>query len=232
MDDATAQTADPEAAAEPRRRRTAEDARLPGAHPGETVTRRRFVTAGAQLAGAVAVSAIALPAVGLAVGPVFERGHATWQRLGRLSEFEPGTYATRVVTATAGIGQAGKTTVFVRRRDPAVDTEPADRFNQVIAITSRCAHVGCPVAYVDAARSFVCPCHGGVYDFRGRRVGGPPPRPLDRFYTRVRDGAVELGPRYSVNRQLRRFAPRDPGESLDGIGPYLYPRRLTTPDAP
>ena len=110
------------------------------------------------------------------------------------------------MTLTPGIGQAGKTTVFVRRRDPAVGTEPGDRFNQVIAITSRCAHVGCPVAYVDAARSFVCPCHGGVYDFRGRRVGGPPPRPLDRYYTRVRDGRVELGPRYSVNSELRRFS--------------------------
>ena len=180
----------------------------------------------------MAVSAIVLPAVGLAVGPVFERQRASWQPLGPLAAFDRTTYATRVVTLTPGIGQAGKTTVFVRRRDPAVDTEPGDRFNQVIAITSRCAHVGCPVAYVDAARSFVCPCHGGVYDFRGRRVGGPPPRPLDRFYTRVRDGRVELGPRYSVNSELRRFSARDSGEPLDGIGQYLYPRRLTTPAAP
>jgi hypothetical protein len=32
---------------------------------------------------------------------------------------------------------------------------------------------------------------------------------------------VEVGPRYSVNSQLRRFSPRDPGETLDGVGPYL-----------
>ena len=29
----------------------------------------------------------------------------------------------------------------------------------------------------------------------------------------------------SVNSQLRRFSPRDPGEPLDGIGQYLYPSR-------
>ena len=51
-------------------------------------------------------------------------------------------------------------------------------------------------------------------------------RPLDRFYTRV-DGnrEVELGPRFSVNSELQRFSPRDPGEPLDGIGQYLYPSR-------
>ena len=49
------------------------------------------------------------------------------------------------VELAPGIGEAGKALVFVRRRDPAVDTEPADTYNQVVAVTSRCAHVGCPV---------------------------------------------------------------------------------------
>ena len=215
-----------------RRPRTTAEAGIPGAFEGETITRRRFMTTGANAAGVIATSAILLPAIGFAVGPVFERQRATWQPLGPLADIPRDTYQTRVVTITAGIGDAGKTTIFVRRRNPKVDTEPADRFNQVIAITSRCAHVGCPVSYKDAAHSFVCPCHGGVYDFRGIRVGGPPPRPLDRFYTRIRAGQVELGPRYSVNSELKRFSPRYPGEPLDGIGQYLYPARFSTPAAP
>jgi hypothetical protein len=86
-------------------------------------------------------------------------------------------------------------------------------------------HLGCPVRYVEAAQRFICPCHGGVYDKVGRVSGGPPVRPLDRFYTRVRNGKVELGPRFSVNNELKRFSPRDPGEPLDGIGQYMYPSR-------
>ena len=66
-------------------------------------------------------------------------------------------------------------------------------------------HLGCPVRYVQASQRFICPCHGGVYDFQGIVVGGPPVRPLDRFYTRIRDGIVEVGPRYSVNTELKRF---------------------------
>ena len=95
-------------------------------------------------------------------------------------------------------------------------------------------HLGCPVRYVAAAERFICPCHGGVYDFRGMVAGGPPVRPLDRFYTRLNPntGLVELGPRYSVNSELHRFAPRDPGEPLDGIGQFLYPSRFDTSKLP
>ena len=212
--------------------RTTVEAGIPGAFEGEAVTRRRFMTGSAHAAGAIATSAILLPALGFAIGPVFERQRVRWEPLGPLADIPRGTYETRVVTLSPGIGEAGKSTVFVRRRDATIDTEPSDRFNQVIAISSRCAHVGCPVSYKDAAHSFVCPCHGGVYNFRGQRIGGPPPRPLDRFYTRIRLGQVELGPRYSVNSELRRFSPRYPGEALDGIGPYIYPPRFSTPGAP
>ena len=93
-------------------------------------------------------------------------------------------------------------------------------------------HLGCPVRYVEASERFICPCHGGVYDFEGKVSGGPPVRPLDRFYTRVRNGEVEVGPRYSLNSELRRFSPRDPGMPLDGVGQYMYPARPTVRKLP
>ncbi len=93
-------------------------------------------------------------------------------------------------------------------------------------------HLGCPVRYSEAAERFICPCHGGVYNFRGEVAGGPPVRPLDRFYTFVANDYVYIGPRYSVNSELQRFHPRDPGEPLDGIGQYLYPSRPDTPTLP
>jgi menaquinol-cytochrome c reductase iron-sulfur subunit len=213
----------------PRRRKE-----LPGAFEGETVTRRRFMTLSAHSAGAVATAAITIPVLGFAVGPIFRRLPVMWQPVGRADGFPHDTYVTAVIRLTdEAIGEANKSTVFVRRRDPKVDTEPIDRFSHFIAISSRCAHVGCPVAYFDASRSFVCPCHGGVYDFRGKVSGGPPVRPLDHFYTRMRNGQVEVGPRYSVNSSFERFPSyRDPGQPLDGIGQYLYPGRFSTPKNP
>ena len=203
------------------------DRQIPGAFEGETVNRRRFMTGTAHIAGAVAVSAFALPPLGFALGPLFEEQEQPWNAVGAPGDFPDDTYVPKVVTTTSGIGQAGKTTVYVRKRNPQIDREPADEYNQYIAISTRCMHLGCPVRFVEAAGRFICPCHGGVYDFSGKVDGGPPVRPLDRFYTRVRGDQLEVGPRFSVNDELQRFSPRDPGEPLDGIGQYLYPSRPT-----
>jgi menaquinol-cytochrome c reductase iron-sulfur subunit len=205
------------------------DRGIPGAFEGETVTRRRFMGAVTHTSGGVAAAAFALPAVGFALGPIFSREPFNWQTVGTPADFnDPSTYVTKVITIVQGIGEAGNTIAYMRKRNPSIDTEPADQYNQIIALSSRCMHLGCPVRYVQAAERFICPCHGGVYDFRGKVAGGPPVRPLDRFYTRIKDGYVQVGPRYSVNNELRRFSARDPAEPLDGIGQFMYPSRFST----
>jgi menaquinol-cytochrome c reductase iron-sulfur subunit len=210
------------------------DRQMPGAFEGETVTRRRFMTLTAHGAGAVAVSAFALPALGFAIGSaVFERPPVTWEAVGEPADFPDDTYVPRVITIVQGIAQVGKTTVYLRAHNDDIDG-PIDPSipggGEFIALSTKCMHLGCPVRFVEASARFICPCHGGVYDFTGSVSGGPPVRPLDRFYTRVRDGQVEVGPRYSVNSEFRRYPSyRDPAQPLDGIGSYLYPGRFSTP---
>jgi menaquinol-cytochrome c reductase iron-sulfur subunit len=208
------------------------DRQIPGAFEGETITRRRFMTGTVNLTGAIGTAAIVLPALGFALGPLFEKHPQPWQAVGAPDDFNESTYVPKVITIVAGIGQAGKSTVYIRKRNPEIDKEKEDRYNAFVAISTRCMHLGCPVRFVEAAGRFICPCHGGVYNFRGEVDGGPPVRPLDRFYTRVSSGQLEIGPRFSVNRELKRFSPRDPGEALDGIGPYLYPSRPTVRKLP
>jgi Rieske Fe-S protein len=204
------------------------DRQMPGAFDGETVTRRRFMSAVTHGAGGVAAAAFTLPALGFAIGPLFSREPFSWQPIGTPDDFTQSQYVTKVITIVQGIGDAGNSIAYVRKRDPKIDTEPEDQYNHFVALSSRCMHLGCPVRYVPAAERFICPCHGGVYDFTGQVVGGPPVRPLDRFYTRVHNGLLEIGPRYSVNFQLQRFSPRDPGQPLNGVGQYLYPKRFDT----
>jgi menaquinol-cytochrome c reductase iron-sulfur subunit len=206
------------------------DREMPGAFEGETVTRRRLMSMTVHGAGAATAAAFTLPALGFALGPLFSREPFSWQPIGPPSDFVETNYVVRTLTIVPGIGEAGYTIAYVRQRDPSIDTEPEFAYNHWIALSSRCMHLGCPVRYVQAAARFICPCHGGVYDFRGMVAGGPPVRPLDRFYTRLNEttGLVEIGPRYSVNSELERFSPRDPGEPLDGIGQYLYPARFST----
>jgi Rieske Fe-S protein len=201
---------------------------IAGAFEGETVTRRRLMEGAAQAAGGVAVAAIALPALGFALGPVLEDvSRENWQAVGAEGDFNTDTYVPRVINIVATIGDPGKTTVYVRRFDPGRD-DPRNEDQPYVAVSTRCAHLGCPVRYIQASEKFVCPCHGGVYDFEGKVEGGPPVRPLDRFYTRVSSGQVEIGDRFSVNSELDRFSPRDPSNHLDGLWQYLYPSRPTT----
>ncbi len=203
---------------------------IAGAFEGETVTRRRFMEGTALAVGGIASAAFGLPALGFALGPIFEDTSPTrWQPVGSEGDFNLGSYVPRVINIEASIGDVGKTTVYVRRFDKKRDKVIKGQQPQpYVAISTRCAHLGCPVRYIQASGKFVCPCHGGVYGFQGQVEGGPPVRPLDRFYTRVRSGQVEVGDRFSVNSELRRFSPRDPSNHLDGLWQYLYPARPTT----
>ncbi len=207
---------------------------MPGAFEGETVTRRGLMTGGAMAAGGIATAAFAIPALGFAVGPMFEDTTPDlWQDVGSADDFNGDTYAPAVVNITPAAGEAGKHTVYVREFNPKRDTKsPSDKGGKkpqpYVAVSNRCAHLGCPVRYFQASQRFVCPCHGGIYDFEGKVAGGPPVRPLDRFYTRARNGRVEIGQRFSLNSELERFSPRDPSNHLDGLWQYLYPSRPST----
>jgi menaquinol-cytochrome c reductase iron-sulfur subunit len=203
---------------------------IAGAWEGETVTRRRLMEGTALAAGGIATMAFALPGLGFALGPLFEKTVPdSWQDVGRERDFSDTGYVPRVINVNPVIGDAGKTTVYVRQFNRDIDTvvEGQDRQPYVV-ISTRCAHLGCPVRYIQASKKFVCPCHGGVYDSQGKVEGGPPVRPLDRFYTRVVAGRVEVGNRFSLNSELERFSPRDPSNHLDGLWQYLYPARPTT----
>lgn len=203
---------------------------IAGGFPGETVTRRRLMEGTALAAGGIATAAFALPALGFALGPVFEKTNPSrWQPVGPEDDFNPESYTPRVINITPQIGDAGKTTIYVRtfnkERDAVIEGEDPQPF---VAISTRCTHLGCPVRYFQASKKFICPCHGGVYGFEGQVEGGPPVRPLDRFYTKAEAGQVLIGDRFSLNSDLHRFSPRDPSNHLDGLWQYLYPSRPTT----
>jgi Rieske Fe-S protein len=200
----------------------------PGYFAGESMTRRKALTVASQAVGGLAGAVIVLPAVGFAVAPIFHRPQERWEGVGPTSRFTEKTYTPVVFTLVEGIGEAGKTTAYVRKAT-ASEAQPYEPY---IALSTRCAHLGCPVKFVEAAGNFICPCHGGVYDFEGKVIGGPPVRPLDHFQTRVRGGQVEIGPRYSVTSQLDPVRARDPGEFTGGIWNVIYPPRPDTFPAP
>jgi isorenieratene synthase len=64
-----------------------------------------------------------------------------------------------------------------------------------LALSARCTHMGCVVAWTPEQDSFICPCHGGQFDRQGKVMKGPPQAPLDSFQCQPAGNTVQiLGP--------------------------------------
>lgn len=58
------------------------------------------------------------------------------------------------------------------------------------AFSATCTHLDCTVQFRKDMGVIWCACHNGKYDFNGRNIAGPPPRPLDEFRVVVQDEEV------------------------------------------
>jgi cytochrome b6-f complex iron-sulfur subunit len=56
------------------------------------------------------------------------------------------------------------------------------------AFSATCTHLDCIVEFHRRESRIWCNCHNGEYDLTGRNVGGPPPRPLERYEVHVVGG--------------------------------------------
>jgi cytochrome b6-f complex iron-sulfur subunit len=58
------------------------------------------------------------------------------------------------------------------------------------AVSAVCTHLGCIVGWDKDKKLIVCPCHNGMFDYRGNIVSGPPPKPLQSYEVVIRNGNV------------------------------------------
>jgi nitrite reductase/ring-hydroxylating ferredoxin subunit len=73
--------------------------------------------------------------------------------------------------------------------DPAILLRPDAE--TLLAYSSQCTHLQCPVLPEMEAGRLHCPCHAGYFELRtGRPTAGPPRRPLPRIKLEVRGGMI------------------------------------------
>ncbi len=154
------------------------------ASPAE-VSRRKFLERFSILLGSFGAAVLALPMVGFIFAPLFERDKQLWRSVGEPDSFKMGE--TKVVafedsSPLPWAGVTARTAAYVRR----VGQE------SFIAFSLNCTHLGCPVRWLEGAKLFMCPCHGGVYYEDGSVAAGPPPLPLPRYQARVYKGQVQI----------------------------------------
>ncbi len=151
-------------------------------------------------------AALGIPAAAAIVSPAFRKETSQWSPVGNLAKPGPGeadltkTNEPILTHFTSLVSDA-----YMNAAPQDVSIYVVNKGNgQFTIFDDRCTHLGCPFSWKDADKKFYCPCHGGVFDIDGRVLGGPPPRPLDRYDYRIENDILMAGPLYKVNDQLQR----------------------------
>jgi menaquinol-cytochrome c reductase iron-sulfur subunit len=189
------------------------------ADPGSAraaLNRGRFLSGVTVGLGGLLSAVIAAPALGYVLAPAFETDRNFDVDLGPTSLYPADkSNPFHVVTFT----RSPKGDPDLERRVAFIRNDGGDKFT---AISNTCMHLGCPVRAFGSA-GFGCPCHGGQYDEQGRRIAGPPVRPLNRYATKVEKGHLILGELYAMDDSLHRHQLKAPGQPVTGLLSFLYP---------
>ena len=62
----------------------------------------------------------------------------------------------------------------------------------VKVLSDVCTHLQCRVSWHEDRQMFISPCHNGLFSIDGEVLGGPPPRPLDQFQTKIENGQIQI----------------------------------------
>jgi cytochrome b6-f complex iron-sulfur subunit len=61
-----------------------------------------------------------------------------------------------------------------------------------IALSLRCTHLGCSVAWEEPHKRFICPCHSSAFAINGEVLNPPASRALDYYPVLIENGIVKV----------------------------------------
>jgi menaquinol-cytochrome c reductase iron-sulfur subunit len=157
----------------------------PETAPRRNLSRRGFLSLLCVGLGALGTLLLSVPILGFILGPLFQKVPHRWVGVGSVNQFNTGETVEITFQDPSSLPWGGVTTRtggWLRRESD----------KEFIAFAINCTHLGCPVRWEPKTELFLCPCHGGVYYSSGKVAGGPPPKPLNRYQTRIRNGEVQI----------------------------------------
>ena len=149
----------------------------------EKLSRRDFMKTAMTAIGGIIGAALGIPAVSYIIGPAQRGEESDWIRLGAVSKVElniPTLFKTIIETQTGWVREDEEFSAYVL----------TDNGRDFTVMSNVCTHLGCRVRWIADEEGFFCPCHNAIFARDGSVVDGPPPRPLDRFESRVEDGIL------------------------------------------
>lgn len=158
-----------------------------------TIGRRRFLTWGIYGIGAAVTLALAVPAVGYFIAPVVSGNTDLQVPVGNVTDFANQTTPKQIDLNYEYKDEfkqvSGVATVYVQATKAGAATGADFR-----VLSPICTHLGCLVAFDDAAKLFKCPCHGSVFKIDGTVQNPPASKPLNSYKVDVKDGKLVFNP--------------------------------------
>ena len=99
---------------------------------------------------------------------------------------EPATLT--VVAARSDDLPANSGLIFKFGTRPGILVRTAD--GELKAFSATCTHLDCTVQYRRDHQDIYCACHEGRYNLSGLPTAGPPPRPLEEYAVKERNGEI------------------------------------------
>jgi|SRR3989304_7384201 len=147
--------------------------------------RRKFLARIVQFFSALIAGLLSLPVFRFLSGAFAESSEAGWYPIAdvlSLSDEVTQVPFTRLVR-DGWLARTEQAYVWVRKKSDGT----------LLVFEPHCTHLGCAYAWTPETQLFQCPCHGGKFDKEGKRVAGPPPRPLDRYEARIEGHTLKIG---------------------------------------
>ena len=152
------------------------------------LSRNDFVKATIGVLGTIMGVIVGVPLIGYMIAPALKRQESeAWIPAGTLDNYpvnEPTLFNFTRTTVNGWERTVNSYGVYIVRK--------SETGNDVVAFSNVCTHLACRVNWNDQDQEYICPCHDGKFNINGNVVAGPPPRPLDRYETKVEDGNLSL----------------------------------------
>lgn len=147
------------------------------------LSRRKFLANGIMAVIGIFAAGLGIPLASFAISPVTKKREETWVSVADVSQMldsEPLQVTYKYSRKDGWRTIEASKTVFIQKK---ADGTP-------LVLSNICTHLGCGVNWDSAARQFVCPCHGGLFDGEGKVAGGPPPKPLTQLAVKIEQNKI------------------------------------------
>jgi Rieske Fe-S protein len=146
--------------------------------------RNGFVKLSLAFLGTVMGAVVGVPAIGYLLAPALKAQKSeAWISLGTLDLFPVGP--STLINFNRTIVNGWEKSVFsygvyvVRRADKEVEV-----------FSNKCTHLSCRVSWTGEV--YQCPCHDARFDPEGNVLHGPPPKPLNRYETKIENDTLMI----------------------------------------